>query len=305
MTINKEIQQNVDTVLHKLGLKNPVLLGKGGEGWVYEYGKDALKIYPRNADIEYLRNTQKFQTELAKNQFTFATPQIYDIGEVGGVSYTVEKRLGGIQMDKKVICMKTADRQKLYQSYYQAIRQVNEVTFPNLPYGQIISTQNSITADRWVDFLGQVFEQKIAKTQERMRSSVTDFDLKVDVFKHLIRQHLQSDQKQLVHCDYFLNNVLVDDELKVSAVLDFSVHAAVGDPKLDIAGVLTWNEIDPNIKPEDYMFLYEQARQDYGKDIDTYADLYLLFSSFYFGDMDDPSFSIKQLNNEKLWNKYR
>lgn len=301
---DQEIEQKVGMVFSRLKIRDPVLLGKGGEGWIYEHGNDALKVYPHTSDKQYLKNIQAFQKVLAEQHFPFDVPQIYEIGEVEGVLYTVEKRLQGIQMDKKIIGMSVPDRQRLYRNYYDAIRQVNTVTFPDLSYGQIIQTPDSITSNSWTDFLIQVLDKKVVKTQESMRRSVSDFHRKVELFATLINQHLVSTQKNLVHCDYFLNNVLVLDDLSISAVLDFSAHATVGDPRLDIAGVLTWNEIDPNVKPEDYMFLYDIAKKDYGDDIQTYADLYLLFSSFYFADMDDPSFSVKNLNNEKLWSKY-
>lgn len=304
MTLSPEFQKKASLVFAKLHLTTPVLLGMGGEGPVYEYGDDkVLKVYPRTVDMLYLQNIQSFQRDLAKHTFTFATPQITEIGQTDGVLYTVEKRLQGTQGDKKIIGLHTADRQRVYRSYYDAIRQVNKVTFPTLPYGQLIKTSESITSDSWTDFLIHVLEQKVEKTQENVRGVVVDFDKKVERFKDLIQQHLTSTQKQLVHSDYFLNNVLVGDNLSVTAVLDFSVHAAVGDPRLDIAGVLTWNEIDPHIKPEDYQFLYAVAEKDYGKEISKIADLYLLFSSFYFSDMDDPGFSIRNLNNEELWEK--
>jgi hypothetical protein len=303
MTPDKEFQEKTDIVLQKLQV-NPVLLGKGGEGWVYEYGNDALKVYPHNSDVQYLKNIQAFQGVLAKQHFTFDTPQIYEVGNVDGILYTVEKRLQGVQMDKKIVGMSTTDRQQLYRSYYDAIRQVNTVTFPDLSYGQIIKTSESITSDSWTDFLVQILDKKVAITHKKMQKIVPDYDKKVELFKLLIQKYLVSAQKNLVHCDYFLNNVLVNDDLAISAVLDFSVHAAVGDPKLDIAGVLTWNEEDPKVQPQDYIFLYDIAKKDYGDNITTYADLYMLFSSFYFTDMEDPSFSIKNLNNETMWRKY-
>ncbi len=295
----------VNEVLKSLHIKNPVLLGKGGEGWVYEYGDMAVKIYPRSSDKEYLQNIQTFQDILLKKRFTFDIPQICEIHDVSGILYTVEKRLHGIQMDKKIVDLNTTDRQKLYRNYYEAIRQVNSVMFQDLPYGQIIKSSGSITSDRWTDFLIRTLDNKAEKIQYSTKTSIKDFDSKIELFILLIRRYLACDQKNLVHCDYFLNNVLVNDDLTISAVLDFSIHASVGDPKLDITGVLTWNEIDPNINPEDYMFLYDVAKKDYGDDIQIYADLYLLFSSFYFSGMDDPSFSVKNLNNEKLWSKYK
>lgn len=299
-----EFIKKIEVVLHHLQINHPVLLGKGGEGWIYEYGNNALKVYPRTSDVQYLKNIQALQNVLAQQHFSFDVPQTYEIGEAEGILYSIEKRLQGVQMDKKIIGISTPERQRLYRNYYDAIRQIHAVSFPDLPYGQIIKTSESITSDSWAEFLIRKLDQKVAKTQDSMQESVSNFDKKVMLFKTLIKQHLVSTQKNLVHCDYFLNNVLVNDDLSISAVLDFSAHAAVGDPRLDIAGVLTWNEIDPNVKPEDYLFLYDVAKKDYGDNIGMYADLYLLFSGFYFADMDDPSFSVKNLNNDKLWSKY-
>ena len=305
MIPDEELEKKIAVVFAKLHINAPFLLGKGGEGWVYEYGNDVLKVYTRNSDIQYLQNIQMFQSVLSKHTFSFDIPKIFEVGEVNGVLYTVEKRLHGIPMDKKIIGMSTKDRQKLYRSYYDAIREVNAVMFPEAPYGQIIKTNESITSDSWTNFLIRILDQKVTKTGDTMRVAISDFDNKVTLLKSLIQRYLPSDQKSLVHCDYFINNVLVDDNLKISAVLDFSVHAAVGDPRLDIAGVLTWNGIDHNVNPEDYSFLYDIAKKDYGEEIIMYEDLYLLFSSFYFADMDDPSFSVKNLNNGILWSKYR
>ena len=94
-----------------------------------------------------------------------------------------------------------------------------------------------------------------------MAHRISNYDQKIETMKLLIKKYLLSNQKCLIHCDYFLNNVLVNDSLDISAILDFSQHSAVGDPKLDIASVLTWNEIDPNVKQEDYIFLYDVAKK--------------------------------------------
>lgn len=302
--IDKESQDRTKIVLRKLGITSPVLLGKGGEGPVYERGDDALKIFLHTTDVQYLKNIKEFQNRLSRHQFTFSIPQIYEVGEVDGTLYTIEKKLHGIPMDKRIVTLASTDRQKLYGNYYGAIRQVGAVSFPELPYGHIIKTDQSITSESWPYYLTQVLEQKTAKTRARMLELVPDFDRKVKTMSALIQTQLRDTQKQLVHCDYYLNNVLTDDDLNISAVLDFSQHCAVGDPRQDMASVLTWNEIDPNVKPEDYMFLYDQAKSDFGEDIVTRSELYLLFSSFYFADMEDPSFSIKHLNNERLWSKY-
>lgn len=297
-----QLPEFVKRILKDLKIRNPVLFGYGGEGWIFEFGDKALKIYEK-ANLKYLQEIRDFQIKLLKNKFNFDIPRIYEIGEINGVFYTIEKKLKGEQMDKVIPKLNTKERQKLYQSYYDAIFQINSVELSNLPYGQIIKTSESITSSNWTDFLLKKFRQKVLKTRERVGKQVEDYDKKVAFFEKLIEKELKCEKKRLVHCDYYLNNVLVQNS-SISAILDFSVHLVVGDPRLDVSGVLMWNGIDKNVKKEDFEFLFEKARRDYRKGIYKFVDLYLLYSSFYYSDMDDPSFSIKNLNDENLWKKY-
>lgn len=304
MDIGEQLQKRVEIVSKKFKINNLHLLGSGGEGCIYDYNGDALKVYLHNPEEGYLSDLQKLQIELAKHKFTFSTPQIYEIGEVDGVSYTIEKRLKGVQMDYKLKELDRPKRQLLFRSYYEAIKQVNSLSFPNLPFGNIIKTGESINSDNWTDFLIKSVKYKIDKTPNKTKVCISRFDQKLEMFNKLTRKYLNSNEKRLVHCDYYQNNVLVDDNLSISAVLDFGVHTAIGDPRLDISSVIKWNTINPDVQTENYIFLLDIAKKDFGDDLGDIADLYLLYSSFYFLDMEDPSFSIKNLNNDKLWQKY-
>ncbi len=302
-SLDTEAQSLVRRVFEKLRLHNPVLLGKGGEGLVYEYGANVLKIFPQSPDLHYLQDLELFQRGLANNHFTFLTPEILEVDSADGVTYTVEKRLRGVPMDKKLVDLGTADRQKVFASYYQAIRQVHQIKYPDLPFGQIIKTQESLSDTTWVGFLSALLDQKLRNTKTRMEHLVSDFDTKITHFHELIESQLVSSDRNLVHRDYYHNNVLVGDNLEISAVLDFSAHAVVGDPRMDISSVLTWNEINPVVRPSDYDFLFQLTQQDYGDGIKQTSDIYLMYSAFYFSDMADPSFSVEHLNNDALWKR--
>ena len=54
------IQYKIQPILKQLHIASPILLGKGGEGLVYEYGNDAIKIYPHILDIQYLKVSKIF-----------------------------------------------------------------------------------------------------------------------------------------------------------------------------------------------------------------------------------------------------
>lgn len=305
MKTNIGLNQKLDLVAKHLGVSNLQLLGKGNEGSVYEYKDKALKIFLKNPDLKFLQDTRKFLYTLEKKGFSFKIPRILEIGEVSDVVYTIEDKLDGVQMDKKIIDLKTKDRQKVYRGYYDAIKEFNSVSLSNLPFGHILKRKDSVTSTSWVDFLISVVKQKANKASMSLRELVTDFDKKMELFDLFAEKYLDCNKKQLVYGDYYLNNVLISEDLKVSAILDINAHAMVGDPRVDISSVLRWNEIDPNVKKEDYEFLTKLAKKDFGEDIEDISDLYLLFSSFYFSDMEDPSFSVKHLNNQKIWRKFR
>jgi hypothetical protein len=303
MKTDGNVDSLVGFVLDKFGIRDEDLLGKGGEGFVYKYGTKALKVYPRLRDVNYLHNVQTFQQELASHNFDFETPYIYEIGEIQGIYYTIERLFHGIPMDARLEHLSTPERQKLYLSYYNAIKQIHAVHYPDKPYGQILPSPESVTADSWQTFLLYILDRQIEKTRDRMSSNVPDFIQKSLKLKEIISFQLHSETKCLVHRDYYLNNVLTNDNLGISAVMDFSIHSAVGDPRMDIASVLMWNEIDPHVKREDYDFLIEHAERDYGSDIQKISDIYLLYSAFYFSDMDDLTFSVKNLNDDRLWER--
>ena len=296
------LPRNYTKILDTLHITSPQIIGKGGEGIILDYKGKALKIYYK-ATESYLHQLQNLQKDISSHDLSFAVPQILEIGNVEETFYTIENKLMGMQMDKMIPALSPKDRQTLFRSYYDAIKQIHSITLPDRSYGQLIDTPEKITSATWTDFLIQKLRQKVDKTKTRHANTVADYEQKALLLESIIKDKMHTEEKRLVHSDYYLNNVLVGDGLSISAVLDFSIHVVVGDPRLDISGVLTWNAMDKNIQPDDYSFLYEIARKDYGDDLDMYVDIYNLYSSFYYSDMSDASFSINNLNDDNIWKR--
>lgn len=290
---------SVLSVLASLRIYDPQLLGKGGEGYIFAYKDKALKIYIRS-EMGYVRQVADLQTTLAGCGFPFSIPRITDIGQTGGSVYSVEDRLTGTPMDILMRSLPADKRQILIRNYYNAVRRIGAVTFSGKPFGQILSGSESVTGPDWVHYLLRKLEQKNEKNWERLRC-IGNLEMKTSALKQALGESCRWDGKNLVHCDYYLNNVLANDDLSVSAVLDFSIHSAVGDPRYDIASVLLWNTIDRSIQIKDYDFLFDLAEQDFGPDIRTVTRLYFLFSCYYYADMEDPSYCLDNLNDPAVW----
>ena len=54
-----------------------------------------------------------------------------------------------------------------------------------------------------------------------------------------------------MHGDYFPGNVLLDDSLAVSGLVDFSIWTVIGDPAIDLAGAAIFLEMIEEASAED------------------------------------------------------
>ncbi|MBA3826175.1 MAG: phosphotransferase [Ktedonobacterales bacterium] len=131
---------------------------------------------------------------------------------------------------------------------------------------------------------------------------------KIERLSQSIRLHLPDSPKRLVHGDYYLANVLFHEDLTVAAVLDFSPHTLIGDPRLDVAGAITFLTLDAGIKSAHIYDLTALAAAKYGEDIHTFIAIYALYYSFYFSDTKefDPStyaWCIANLRDDALWER--
>lgn len=301
------IPNRVSKVLNKLTISNPVLLGRGGEGYIFSYGQDTvIKIFD-NTTRDYLQNLAKLQKIIVKTSLPFSIPEIQEIGNVEENYYTIEKHLVGISMEQKFPALGTKNKYKLLKSYYEAVRALNSVELPELPYGNILNKYSSIIDRTWQGFLIRKAKQRVKRAGERLKEDVLDLDMLLQQFERIIKKEVTIDKKSFVHADYFINQVLVNERNEISAVLDISYHAVVGDRKLDVASVVFFYDIKDYL-PEHINYLIELEKRDYGEEILKYNDIYKLYYCFYFSNIYKyiPKFYevvVKNLNDKSLWQR--
>lgn len=78
--------------------------------------------------------------------------------------------------------------------------------------------------------------------------------------------------------------MLLDDRLEVSAVLDFSIYAAVRDHRLDVACAAFFPEVSPAVRPSDLAFLRSRAAGVYGEELEDAIRLYRPLYAFCNAD---------------------
>jgi len=292
-------------VFEKLKIANPQLIGKGGEGDVFAIGNGrVLKIYNK-PNPEYLQALMALQKKLAGFSFPFKTPQILEIGEALGESYSLENLLPGETLDKKLPLLNEEQKQTALLEYFKALNTINSVRLDDYPYGQLLDVEGAIKTNTWSEYLLSKLDQELAGSRSNLIQNIKDFEEKVKLLRQLIVSETNTEEKRLVHGDYYFNNVLVDRDLKITSVLDFSIHSVVGDPRLDAASIL-FLKMDKNIKPEQMEMLYQLAEEIYGNGTRRILDIYGLYYAIYYfrpndTDLVTHTWCLQTLNNERVW----
>ena len=291
-------------ILAALHIKESDLLGKGFEGNVYAKGEsEIIKIFNTPRNLDYLKSLAVFQKLITDSHLTFNTPQILDIHQIGGTFYTVERRIHGNTLDSVFPNLSEEQKHLALKNYFEAMCELNSVTLSHYPYGQVIQNDSAVQSNDWQDFLTRKLDQTLKKMTPHLSKDIENFDWKMKKLKELVKS-LNSIGKQVVHGDYYPENVLVNEDLDISAVLDFGTHTVIGDPKMDAASKI-FLKLFPYIKSDHLKYWDTLVEERYGK-IKPEIDIYGLYYSVYYSDVYETDkityrWSVDNLNDDSVW----
>jgi hypothetical protein len=305
-----EIPTSIQSVINHNGINTNQLIGKGGEGYVFDRSADTvLKVYPRSTK-QYLEQLASVQQRAIKAQLPYETPQIFNIEEYDGIFYTIEQKLNGRQLDVVFPGLSHDQQLKVLRNFVEALEPLKTIDVTDLPYGQVVSTPDSIQANTWPEYLFNKLDQQLAKSKHFLQNDVNNFSTKVKLFQEIAHQLLTVPiKKHFVHTDYYFNNVLVNVDLEISSVLDLSVHAVVGDHGLDVAS-MCFLTLDPNITKGHVDYVHSCVIQIHGAEIAPFLDLYSQYYAFYYSDLHDTDphsykWCLSILNDESRWGRLK
>ncbi len=214
----------------------------------------------------------------------FALPVIYSVEERDGSIVSIENKIPGKSLSKILPNLSRDDKQKALTNYIASVEALREITYPDLPYGEIL-TKEPITSSTWKGFLSAQVNKAVSEYD--LRSKVPNLEKVVDD-THALISTLADPPKSLVHGDFFPENIMLDDKLNVTGIIDFSPMTVIGDPLMDIAGGILFMEFIDGYMPVDSEILHDIVLKKYGEGIGETIRLYRLYYSFYFsGAIDD------------------
>jgi aminoglycoside phosphotransferase (APT) family kinase protein len=278
MKINKHMQ-----VLNHLGISNSPPLGKGMEGHVYPYADDkVVKIWEIEfANQAYLQDRKQFYDRIA-GKLSIPIPEIYKIGEYNDVVYTIEKRLSGESGSIVYSGLSPEMKNRLLDNYFNILLELKSVSMEG-DFGQLLSSSGGkIQARSWTEFLALKLDETLRKIETK-----PDHDIKgiCKLFEKFKREELRriepQPHKTLVHGDLFLENVLIEADLMISGILDFSSLSVVGDHLMDVAALCYFATVSDGIDQNVEDYLVQKVVVTYAIPLSA-IQVYLVYYSLLF-----------------------
>ena len=304
----RNFEKNRKLILSKLEIGEKDFLGKGVESFVYGYGENQVVRILKEGNPKYLRSLRELQESISRSDLPVKTSLITDVGELNGTTYTVERRMEGQNLSKIFDTYSSEQKETVLRQYFDLPIELTKVDVEGFEFGQMVDTKDKVSANGWQTFLLKKVKQKTDLVREQLEKDVLGFEGKLGVFTRLVDTKLGGVEKNLVHGDYFYDNVMANREARITGILDFSGWTTVvGDFRLDVAGSIIF--LEHSEKFINYQkVLTRIAKERYGKDIEWFIDFYRIYYSLFLSDSYlylRPLYDwcVKNLNDENLWRR--
>jgi len=260
------------------------LLGAGSESWVYALDADRILRIRRKArpDLDAIGRLKRFLDDIA-GRLPFPTPRIEAI-EPDGVS--IETRLAGEPLSGVLGRLDEDDRRRALLRYYETAAAIRAITMPHGPYGLLLAADR-VAADTWPGFFLASLDRHVTRTRPYLEAAVGDVDTLVMRARDLIAALPKTPEKVLAHGDMYPGNLLMDDGLNVTGLVDFGTWTLIAEPNYDVASAVMFAEIDDACTKADCAWLRSLLIEDAGKDAIPAMTCYRAYFAFTLFDPHD------------------
>ena len=277
-----------DAALRRYGLTEADLLGHGGEAHVYAIDEHrVLRIHHQEA-ASYTRRIGELYGQLDRSAVPYALPEVLEVHGDGEVSWSVERRLPGRALDVLVPTLRGPDRARALTAYVDGAAAFGALGVPAGwvgVYGELFTAER-LRADRWGDLLVARLALQLDQAAPLLDAVVPALDA---VRTRLLGEaRIEPDAPAtLVHGDWFPGNVLLGDDLEVSAAIDLGWLTVVGPADHDVRSAVVFFEVHPWLEPGDAEVLVAAAERHLGPDAPALIDRTRRFEQARFAFVAD------------------
>ena len=212
-------------------------LAAGVEGAIYDLGGGLIaKVWRDRAAVE-LERMRRFYTDVAAADLPFDTPEIISVQQIDGTSVTYERKLPGKPLQKRLKPDDREIRPAAVRCIIDVLRALATVRAASSMRQLAVLDEDEPLWSNAQDFraaLISLLGRRVARFGDVIRRQLPDFDRRYDaLLNRLATMNARPDT--VLHGDLFGENILVDDQVRPLAVLDFGFLTTAGDPRLDAA----------------------------------------------------------------------
>jgi len=269
-------------ILETFNLGPRDIIGAGAESTVYALGEQEILRLPRDRPYEAgSRERIRRLLERIAGRLPFATPEILEIGP--REAYTIERRLPGRVMSEVLRTASDDSRDAMLRSYVSAVEAIGDVELPEYPYGHLIA-QPPVRQATWHAFARESLALFRARNRITIAKEAGDPYSLFDKAADMIVALPEKPRRVLVHGDFFPGNVLINDRLEVSGVIDFGAFTVAGDATLDLAVSYLTLELIKETSAYDARFVRDLFFERHGEEIAAAFRFYRAYLAFSMAD---------------------
>ncbi len=267
-----------EAVTAVFGVTEADLIGSGWESTIYALGPDRILRIPRPGvgSEKQVRALAAFTERLPK--LPFAVPRVLEISRIDGALYLIQERIAGQSMAAMLPALSEARREAALRAYLAAAEAMSAATVPGEVFGDLLLDQPR-RCDHWSDYLtGRV---RVAAGDPVLAAAVPGLAGIADRFCARL-QAIPDPVPCIVHGDIWPPNVMMNDDLQVTGLIDFSFTTRIGDHVMDLAGACHFLLATKVSSQADHDYLKQLILERHGAEVIDRIGLYAVWFAFDF-----------------------
>ncbi|MGQ0567550.1 MAG: phosphotransferase family protein [Gemmobacter sp.] len=267
-----------DAVTAAFGVTDADLLGSGWESTIHALGSTQILRIPRPeaASEDRVRARSAFTANL--RPLPFAVPRVREISRIDGQLYLIEDRIAGQSMAALLPTLSGERRATALRAYLAAAEAMSVATAPGETFGDLLLDQPR-RCDRWSDYP----TTRVGKAAEDQILAAAVPGLARIVERFIARPEAVPDPAPcIVHGDIWPPNVMMNDDLQVTGLIDFSFTTRIGDHVMDLAGACQFLLATRASSQADHDHLKQLILAKHGAEVIDRIGLYAVWFAFDF-----------------------
>jgi len=188
---------------------------------------------------------------------------------------------------------------------------LTDLLLPGIKLFQKNNNIENIKQFDWHRYLKGLLIEQLVIVEEFLSGKVSKLKQKLKTLINVLESKYEGNYS-LIHGDYCPSNIMINEENKVSGIIDFGVMTMRGDYLFDVAtGWLffdMYGEYGFDFRSKYYQMIIKILGERVKGKIALYVLLYSIYSiNFYSKDYSDghAAWCIKNLNDDTLWGNFR